>query len=268
MSARLTGPTDGNEAGGTSAGEGTSSIGGRVRASRNRLGWSRETLAHRTGLSWSAIEQIESGRRRNTRPATLEVLSGALRVTIDYLVTGASPAEMLSHEILVFADDDEFVDAVGPYLSEGMDRSEALLAVTTARNIDILQQQLGQSAASVRFVDSENWYSSPVSALNAYRRFLDESLSRGAPWIRIAGEPVWGGRSEEEVRAWHNYESLVNLAFAPMPATVLCLYDERSVDPAIVTAARSNHPKAVEGRETVDNPEYRALSKTAAWGHA
>jgi transcriptional regulator with XRE-family HTH domain len=223
-------------------------------------------LAHRAGLSWSAIEQIESGRRRNTRPATLDVLSRALGVTIDYLVRGASPAEMLSHEILVFAGDDEFLAATGPYLSEGRDRSEALLAVTTAKNIDILRQQLGESAAQVRFVDSENWYSSPVSALNAYRRFLDESLSRGAPWIRIVGEPVWGGRSEEEVRTWHHYESLVNLAFAPMPATVLCLYDERSVDPAIVTAARSNHPKIVEGRGIVDNPDYRNLSKTAPSG--
>jgi hypothetical protein len=225
-------------------------------------------LAHRTHLSWSAIEQIESGRRWNTRPATLEVLSRALGVTIDYLVRGATPAEMLSHEILIFTDDDEFVDSTGPYLSEGMDRSEALLAVTTARNIDILRQHLGQGAAPVRFVDSEHWYSSPVSALNAYRRFLDESLSRGAPWIRIVGEPVWGRRSEEEVRAWHHYESLLNLAFAPMPATVLCLYDKRSVDPAIVTAARSNHPKILEGRKTVDNPEYRDLSKAPPAGLA
>ncbi|MDP9222968.1 MAG: MEDS domain-containing protein [Actinomycetota bacterium] len=221
------------------------------------MGWSRETLADRTGLSWSAIEQIESGRRRNTRPDTLKLLSQALGVTIDYLVKDGSPPGMLDHGILVFSDDDAFVNATVPYLNEGLKRSQALLAVITAKNIELLREHLGESAARVKFVEAQSWYSFPVFALNAYRTFLDEQLSQGALWARIIGEPVWEGRSEEEVRAWHHYESLLNLAFRPMPVTVLCPYDERAVDPAIVSAARLTHPRILEGRETVDNPMYR-----------
>ncbi len=240
----------------TSSG-GTSPFGGRVRAARERLGWSREALAYRSDLSWSAIEQIESGRRRNARPGTLKALSRALGVTIDYLVSGESSAPMLSHQVLIYGDDDGFLDATAPFLSEGIERSEALLAVTTARNIGILKDQLGRSADQVQFADAEAWYSAPMSALNAYRAFLDGKLAQGAPWARIVGEPGWSGRSDAEIRVWNQYESLVNLAFGPSPATLLCTYDERSVNPAIVTTARLTHPWIVEGRETVDNPMYR-----------
>lgn len=234
-----------------------SEMGGRIRAARERLGWSREALAYKSSLSWSAIEQIESGRRRNARPGTLKALSRALGVTIDYLVSGGSPSAMLSHQVLVYADDGGFLDAAAPFLCDGMERSEALLAVTTAKNIGILREQLGQSAKEVEFVEAETWYGSPVSALNAYRAFLDDKLAQGAQWARIVGDPGWPGRSEVEIRSWNQYESLVNLAFGPSPVTVLCTYDERSVHPAILNTAKLTHPWIVQGREIANNPMYR-----------
>jgi transcriptional regulator with XRE-family HTH domain len=232
-------------------------MGGRVRAARERLGWNREALAYHSGLSWSAIEQIESGRRRNTRPDTLTALSRALGVTIDYLVSGESPLPMLSHQVLVYGDDDGFLDAAVPFLCDGIGRSEALLAVTKANNIGILKERMGRDADQVEFVDAEAWYDSPVSALNGYRAFLADRLAKGAPWARIVGDPGWSGGSEAEIRAWNQYESFVNMAFGPSPVTVLCTYDERSVHPTIVTTARLTHPWVVEGSETTKNPTYR-----------
>lgn len=238
-----------------------SSLGGRVRSARDRLGWTRETLAHHCALSWSAIEQIESGRRRNTRPDTLRALSEALGVTIDYLVSGQRPSAMLSHQVLVYGDDDGFVNAAAPYLSEGMERAEALLVTTTAKKIGLLKDELGDSADQVEFFAAETWYASPVSAMNAYRLFLDDQVAEGAPWVRVVGDPEWPGRSEEDVRAWNQYESLVNLTFSPSPVTLLCTYDERTVHPSIVTAAQLTHPQIVEGGEVSDNPLYRDPSE-------
>ncbi|MGD0195929.1 MAG: helix-turn-helix transcriptional regulator, partial [Candidatus Dormibacteria bacterium] len=57
-----------------------------LQSARERRGWSRETLAHRSGLSWAAIAQIESGRRREVRASTLLALSSALGVSVDYLL--------------------------------------------------------------------------------------------------------------------------------------------------------------------------------------
>jgi hypothetical protein len=200
---------------------------------------------------------VESGRRRNLRPSTLAALSRALGVSVDYLVGGGpSHRTMLDHSAFPYRTHDQFRATVEPFLGEGIERSEALLAVTAPANIELLRQHLGKDAQRVQFVDSSGWYSTPIGALDAYRSFLDAELERGASWVRIVGEPIWAGRSDDEVRLWTRYESLLNLVFAPYPLTLMCPYDERSVAPEIVSHAHLTHPQMVGGSGIAGSPEY------------
>src|SRR5579863_525048 len=129
-------------------------IGGRVRAARERLGWSREALAFHSELSWSAIAQIESDRRTNLRPGTLAGLARALRVSIDYLVSGGpSSPTILEHAVFPYRSDNQFQTKMGPFLAEGIERSEGILAATTGANIELLREHLGREATDVEFVD-------------------------------------------------------------------------------------------------------------------
>jgi transcriptional regulator with XRE-family HTH domain len=232
-------------------------IGPRVRAARARLGWTREALAFHSGVSWSAIAQVESGRRTNLRPSTLAALSRPLGVTIDYLVDGsASRPTMLNHSAFPYRSDDQFRATAGPFLAEGIERSEALLAVTTAPNIELLHEHLGKDARRVEFVEASDFYGTPVAALEGYRAFSEASVKAGAAWVRVVGEPVWPGRSESEIRLWTRYESLFNLLFAASPLTVICPYDERSVAPEIVKQARLTHPHTIGDGGTSPSPDY------------
>src|ERR1700686_3677208 len=134
-------------------------IGPRVRAARERLGWTREALAFHAGVIWSAIAQVESGRRTNLRPSTLAALSRPLGVSIDYLVDGSqSPPTMLDHSAFHYDEDDQFAPTMGPSYAEGNKPSEATLAVTTHRNIDLLSYHLGNNARSVDFIHSSTFY--------------------------------------------------------------------------------------------------------------
>src|SRR3954469_24130662 len=96
---------------------GEHAIGTSLRAARERLGWSREALAYHAGVSWSAIAQIETGRRTDIRLSSLSALARALGLSIDHLVghPARPAAPTLEHQALVYGSDTEFLSAVIPF---------------------------------------------------------------------------------------------------------------------------------------------------------
>jgi transcriptional regulator with XRE-family HTH domain len=232
-------------------------IGTRVRTARQRRGWSREALAFHSGISWSAIAQVEAGRRTNVRPSTLSSLADALGVTIDYLVAGGRAAPpMLSHQALLYGGDDEFLDTAALFLAEAVDRDEPALAVTTKANIELLRERLGPAARRIEFAERTAWYRTPSTALGAYLVFLQRKLEGGAAWVQILGEPPRGNGSKSDLRAWTRYEALLNLAFGAEPVSVLCPYDERGCDKQIIGQARATHPHLAEPHTLVCNRDF------------
>ena len=174
-------------------------IGARVRAARERLGWSREALAFHAGISWSAIAQVESGRRTDLRPSTLVALARPLGVSIDYLVGGTTRRRRCSTiSTSTTARKVTSRRRWGPFWRKGVERSDAVLAVTTLPNIGLLREHLGKQARKVEFVDSSYFLSTPVAALEAFRAFLRRpNLTVGATWVRILAEPRWAGADTE-----------------------------------------------------------------------
>ena len=61
-------------------------VGIKIQSERNKAGWTQTELARRSGITPSALSQIESGDRY---PSTLVLsrLSNALSVSIDYLIS-------------------------------------------------------------------------------------------------------------------------------------------------------------------------------------
>jgi transcriptional regulator with XRE-family HTH domain len=230
-----------------------------VRTARARLGWSRETLAHHSGVSWSAIAQIESGRRKDVRSSTLSALATALGVSVDYLIGSATATapRLLEHSLLTYGSDEEYLATAIPFLAEGMERSERLLAVTTEDQIDLLRDSLADRADDIEFADSTEWYRTPDTAMDGYRAFVDQKLDEGASWIRIVAEIAPGSRSDAAFPAWTRYESFVNVAFASAPTSFLCSYDDRSWPETVIADARRTHPKLAQGADSTANPEYR-----------
>jgi transcriptional regulator with XRE-family HTH domain len=223
-------------------------IGRTLREMRQRRGWSRETLAHVSGVSWAAIAQIETGRRTDVRLNSLVQLATALEVTIDELIDDQPTARpSMSHSALLYSTLEEFAAAAVPYLREGIAKDERPLAVTSAERIERVRSGLGADADKVTFADWNDWYRSPVAALNGYRNYLNDQIASGAACVRILGEPVWRGRSQAEVKAWIRYESLVNIVFAESASVLLCPYNVQLSPAAIVAAAQQTHPLLSDG---------------------
>jgi hypothetical protein len=145
----------------------------------------------------------------------------------------------------VYATDEEFVAAAGPYLRAGIEGSEAVLAVTTPKNVRLLRRQLGADAGEVEFADFASRFESPPSAIAGFRAFGRAALDAGASWVRILAEPIWSGRTASEVRQWTRLESLLNIAFASWPVSLLCPYDERIVPPRVIKQVSATHPQTL-----------------------
>ena len=230
-----------------------------MKAARARLGWSRETLAHHSGVSWSAIAQIESGRRKDVRLSSLSALAEALGVSVDYLIGSATATapQLLEHRLLTYGSDEEYLAGAIPFFAEGMERSDCLLAVTTEEQAEILRDSLADRADNVEFADSAEWYHSPSTAMDGYRTFVNEKLEAGAAWIRVVAEIAPESRSDAEIPAWTRYESFVNLAFASSPTTFICTYDDRSWPADVIADARRTHPELTDGTTATVNLEYQ-----------
>jgi transcriptional regulator with XRE-family HTH domain len=210
-------------------------------------------------VSWSAIAQIESGRRQDVRLSSLTALAQALGVSVDYLTgtTAMLTPHLFEHRLVTYGSDADYLDAAIPYIAEGLERSECLLVVTTPAQSALVREVLDVRSEHIEFADSAEWYSSLSGALNRYRAFVKEKFEAGAAWIRMVGDPVWAPRSGAEVTAWFRYESLVNLAFASAPATIICPYDTRSVPAEVIADARRTHPEGAAGNGTGAGTMYQ-----------
>lgn len=238
----------------------SSRIATNLKTARERLTWSREALAYHSGVSWSAIVQIESGRRKDVRLSSLSALANALGVTVDYLVGSAAAStvpQLFEHRVLTYGSDEEFLAAAVPFLSEGVEKSQCLVAVLTPHNAGLIRDSLGERSELVEFADWPDWYRSPKEALSRYHEIVKRKVEAGAPWIRVVAEAAWCDCSDAELLAWTRYESLVNLAFATSPVTILCTYDERSLSAEAVAEARTTHPNITCGSDTAASADYR-----------
>lgn len=235
-------------------GEQDPGIGMRVRAGRDRLGWSREALAFHSGLSWAGIAQVESGRRRDVRSGTLAALATALGVSVDYLVLGRRGARMLDHRLSMYGSDEELVAAAAPFLSRAVEHQEPALAVTTRRNISLLRRGVGDAVDAIRFVESSSWHTSPLAALDDLEEFCATAFEQRAAWARVVVQLAWAQWPASAARSWIRLESLLNVAFAHSPVSILCVCDTRSLNTRIERQLSLTHPETSAPGDPAQSP--------------
>lgn len=179
----------------------------------------------------------------------------------------ADSAPSLTHQGLIYGSDEQFLDAMVPFCVQGLQAGDAVLAVTTAANTDLLRQSLGADARRVEFVDAGHWYRAPGRTLGEYHRYVDRHTAGGGHrQVRVIGEPVWHGRDQDETAEWTRYEAIINRAFATCPAWIVCPYDTRALPSGVVEDARRTHPELLSGTRAQASAQYADPVRAArAW---
>jgi anti-sigma regulatory factor (Ser/Thr protein kinase) len=169
-------------------------------------------------------------------------------------MTAASPAATFRgsgfrHEALLYASDAEFVDALVPFIVGGLEVDQPVLAVLSENKIAALRDALGDESDRVLFADMTEIGQNPARIIPAWREFVDDGPSAGTA-RRGIGEPIWLGRSEEELIECQRHESLLNVAFdGNSDWWLLCPYNTAELADQVIDEARRSHPHLiVDGR--------------------
>ena len=146
------------------------------------------------------------------------------------------------HEALFYAGEDEFLAGTLPFVTDAVEREEPVLIALGEKNTRLLEGALGERTDGVAFTPMETLGQNPARIIPAWQDFVAANAARGRP-VRGIGEPIWPGRTDEEVVECKHHESLLNYAFDEGPAWwLLCPYDAERLDDDVLAGAHETHP--------------------------
>lgn len=147
-----------------------------------------------------------------------------------------------THSALLYGDEDEYLAGTIPFITSGLDADEAVMVTVPATRLTTIQEHLGSDADDVMLVPMERLGRNPAWIIPAWVDFVSPFVREGLP-VRGVGEPIWSGRSEEELVECVRHEKLLNLALADaFGFQLLCPFDIASLDPHLIETAHRNHP--------------------------
>ena len=146
------------------------------------------------------------------------------------------------HEAMLYDGDDEFVRGTSSFVRDANESGEVVLVVVSADKIHALRDELGRDAEDTLFADMHEVGANPAWIIPTWREFLKSHTGNGAG-VRGIGEPIWNGRTRDELVECQRHEELLNVAFADAsPWWLLCPYDVATLGDDVVAEARRSHP--------------------------
>jgi anti-sigma regulatory factor (Ser/Thr protein kinase) len=168
----------------------------------------------------------------------------------------------LRHEALFYAGAQQFAARTSQFVRDGLDADESVLVIVVPDKIELLRSALGPRSDDVRFMDMAELGRNPTRIIPEWHEFVSECHADGRG-VRGIGEPIWAGRTPEELVEAQRHEALINLALGSAPAWILCPYDTDALDASVVEEARRSHPLVSNGAPATPSTDYRDLADIA-----
>jgi anti-sigma regulatory factor (Ser/Thr protein kinase) len=172
--------------------------------------------------------------------------------------------EKFRHEALFYSGWAEFVAGTVSFIREGIRAGEPVLVVESVDKINMLRIALDKEADAVLFANMADVGANPARIIPAWREFVSRYGGAGRR-LRGIGEPIWKGRSPDELIECQRHESLLNVAFGRgAPWWLLCPYDTEKLDDAVIDEARRSH-EFVSERDNVQRSDgFRGFEASGA----
>ncbi|MEU4447655.1 anti-sigma factor RsbA family regulatory protein [Actinosynnema sp. NPDC050801] len=171
-----------------------------------------------------------------------------------HTTTGTEPDPLFVHPALFYRSDPEYLAALVPFITDGLDQGQPVAVAVPGKRLDLLRDALGARARHVTMLDMAQEGRNPGRIIpRVLRKFAD---ARTGGHVRIIGEPIWASRSGTEYPACAQHEALINAAFTGRDVTILCPYDTSALDATAIADARQTHPVVWEGDRRYTSDHY------------
>lgn len=157
------------------------------------------------------------------------------------IARGDGHAGGFRHDALLYRGLEDFLDRTEAFIGDGVASGERVLVVVDAAKTELLRSRMDGGQDLVTFADMADVGRNPARIIPVWRAFVDEHTPRGRG-VRGIGEPIWPGRSREELVECERHEALLNLAFSDAAWWLVCPYDLEALAPTVIAEARRNHP--------------------------
>lgn len=162
------------------------------------------------------------------------------------------------HEALLYSGPDELTELSAAFVSGAVTEGEPVLAVMERPKLERLRAALGPHASGVAFADMAEMGRNPARFTARWQAFVADHP--GARRLRGIGEPIYAGRSDDELAECRLHESLLNLVFdSATPLWLLCLYDGDLQGRPEVDEALACHPSLVAATGRTPSGHYHLL---------
>ncbi len=162
-----------------------------------------------------------------------------------------------AHQALFYRDSDEYLDGISEFIEPALERDEPVAIAVPAPKIELLRKRLGRRAARIEMLDMFELGRNPGRIIPAVQLMIERHGTRALHYV---GEPIWPGRSPDEVREATRHEALINLAWPDAGIRVLCPYDATSLDDHVLEDAHRTHPGVVHGGRLNPSSTYHGPS--------
>jgi anti-sigma regulatory factor (Ser/Thr protein kinase) len=169
------------------------------------------------------------------------------------MVVTAAPANEFRHLALFYRGRDEYLRALCGFIRASRAHGHAVFAAVPGRQAEDLRQRLGDDSAQVAVTDMAELGRNPARIIPEVLAFAENHPGQH---VCCVGEPIWPGRSTEEIEEALRHEALVNLAFRGRPVTFLCPYDSARLPQWVVAGSASTHPSIVTDQHEAASAGY------------
>ncbi|GAA3044725.1 anti-sigma factor RsbA family regulatory protein [Actinokineospora globicatena] len=159
------------------------------------------------------------------------------------------------HVALCYADDTELLGCGVPFLTDGLDRGDAVLLALDPPRAELVLAAVNRPD-KVTVVSTNLQYVRPAVAIKSYSEMFAQLIDGGASAVRLLGEiPELALSTAWDV--WARYEAAVTYAYDRFPLLSMCAYDTRTTPAWVLEDVAKTHSLVAHpGQGNLDNPGY------------